>query len=159
MIQEPAFIIRPQDAWDAQRAFFMGVDVDKNEPILTFNVSIIPEKYEGPDDAFETMLGQKEEVPIPILQVYHVTQLGHGSQARLVSRRLKSFSLPARGQTRGISLRGPHFARMFRCPDGHDRIEVYEWTECEASIHVKASILYTYHWPVSRPFESFMVLV
>ena len=44
VIQEPAFIIRPQDAWDSQRAFFMAVDVDKNEPILTFNVSIIPEK-------------------------------------------------------------------------------------------------------------------
>jgi hypothetical protein len=47
VIQEPAFIIRPQDAWDAQRAFFMAVDVDKNEPTLTFNVSIIPEEYEG----------------------------------------------------------------------------------------------------------------
>ena len=80
VIQEPAFIIWPQHAWDAQRAFFMAVDVDENETTLMFNVSIIPEKYEGPGDVFETLLGQKEEVPIPILQVYHVTQLGRGSQ-------------------------------------------------------------------------------
>ena len=154
VIQEPAFIIRPQDAWDAQRAFFMAVDVDKNEPILTFNVSIIPEKYEGPDDAFETLLGQKEEVPIPILQVYHVTQLGHGSQARLVSRRLKSFPLPTHGRTRGISLRGSHFARMFRSLGGEDKIEVYDWKKCEPGTYVKASIFYTYQLPVSHPPES-----
>lgn len=154
VIQEPAVIIRPQDAWDAQRAFFMAVDVDKNEPTLTFNVSIIPEKYKGPGDVFETLLGQKEEVPIPILQIYRVTQLGHGSQAQLVSKRLKSFPLPMHGQTRGISLRGPHFARMFRSLGGGDKIEVYDWTKCEAGTYVKAFILYTYQLPVSRPPES-----
>ncbi|KIM42140.1 hypothetical protein M413DRAFT_444608 [Hebeloma cylindrosporum] len=147
-IQEPAVIVRPQDAWDAQRAFFMAVDMDKNEPTLTFNVCIMPEKYGGPGDVFETLLGEREEVPIPILQVYQVRQLEHGSKAKLVSRRLHSFPLPMHGETRGISLRGPHFARMFRSLNGHDRIEVYEWTKCEASTHVKASILYADHWPI-----------
>ena len=86
VIQEPAFIIQPQNACDAQRAFFIAVDVDKDEPTLTFNLSIIPERYEGPGGVFVTLLGRKEEVPIPILQVYQVRQLGHGPQAKLVSR-------------------------------------------------------------------------
>ncbi|KIM42141.1 hypothetical protein M413DRAFT_444609 [Hebeloma cylindrosporum] len=86
VIQEPEFIIRPQDARDAQHAFFIAVDVDKKEPTLTFNVSIIPGTYRGPGDVLETLLGETEEVPIPILQVYRVRQLGHGSQAKLVSK-------------------------------------------------------------------------
>jgi hypothetical protein len=135
----------------------MAVDVDKDEPTLSFNVCIIPEKYRGPGYVFETLLGQKEEVPIPILQVYRVRQLGHGTHAKLVSKRLKTFPLPALGETRGISLRGPHFARMFCSPDRDDKIEVSDWTQCGAGSHMKASILYTYELPVSHPSESSVI--
>jgi hypothetical protein len=132
----------------------LAVDVDKNEPTLTFNVSMIPEEYEGPGDVFETLLGEKEEVPILILQVYRVTQLGHGSHAKLVSKHLKSLPLPTHGQTRGISLRGPHFARIFPSLGGGNKIEVYDWTRCEASAYVKPLIIYTHRLPVSHPPES-----
>jgi len=43
---------------------------------------------------------------------------------------------------------------MFRSLGGGNKIEVYDWTKCEAGTYVKASILYTYQLPVSRPPES-----
>ncbi|KIM42137.1 hypothetical protein M413DRAFT_127809 [Hebeloma cylindrosporum] len=147
-IEEPAIIIWPQDARDAQGAFFMAVDMDENEPTLTFNVSIIPESYRGTGDAFKPVLGNDKEVPIPILQVYRVTQLGNGSQAKLVSRRLNSFPLPMHGDTWETSLRGPHFARVFSSGERMRMVEIYDWKKCDENTHVKASINFRHDFPL-----------
>lgn len=110
-IREPELIISGQSQYK-ESLYCLRVDVDRTEPILTFNLSILPLRNRtGPST----------------LQIYRVQATGHGSDARLVAKPLKHLLLTIEGRSEQQDLAGNYFARSFFPYDQPAFLEVYDW--------------------------------
>lgn len=103
------------------------VDLDRNEPILTFNLSLLP---------FATI---NHPGLVSRLKIYRIQMTGHGDEAKLVPRLLKSLPFIERGASFAQGLSGHLFARTF---DQRTRswIEVYDWTASNQTTQFGAAI-------------------
>ena len=161
-IQDPKVIIQPEGEWDAQKIYYMSIDVDRQASTLTFNLALFPALY------FSGMTvshpcGRIQDMPIPRLRIYRVAVVGRGIEASLVPQQLASLPIPSTGFTYGLSLLGQYASRRFFTSAGdNDRIEVYDWASSNASQHVKTFLFYR-RKPVRadvhsrlRPFDIFI---
>ncbi|KAF8178433.1 hypothetical protein BJ912DRAFT_984098 [Pholiota molesta] len=128
---EPLCIIDIGEA-DPEQRWFMAADVDHNEAQLTFNLCLFP---------YSTACDSSLEYPPGGIHVYRVSLQGHGRDATLMARKLKSLQNGFRAYTLAFTLRGHYLARSLGFYDGrYQCIEVCNWFLSDSSMHWKSYI-------------------
>ncbi|KAF5319367.1 hypothetical protein D9619_008840 [Psilocybe cf. subviscida] len=130
MPQEPHRVIIPQDNIANQHFTSMMIDVDHDQPQLTFTVCL-RQSTPGQDASLATIV------------FYRVTQVGHGPDAKLESTRINSLQLPETDYLYSKILRGRYYARLHeRKSEGNlaERIEIYDWMASSSSEYTLAFV-------------------
>ncbi|KAF8178424.1 hypothetical protein BJ912DRAFT_1045399 [Pholiota molesta] len=131
-IPEPLCIIDIGEA-DPEQLWLMAADVDHNEAQLTFNLCLIP---------YSTARESSLQYPTGGIHFYRVSLQGHGSDATLMARKLKTLQNGFRAYTSASTLRGHYLARSFDFDDENDPcIEICNWFLSDSSVHWKSYIV------------------
>ncbi|KAF8166241.1 hypothetical protein BJ912DRAFT_1002793, partial [Pholiota molesta] len=135
---EPVCIIDIGEA-DPEQHWFMAADVDHNEAQLTFNLCLVP---------YSTARKSSLQYPPGSIHVYRISLQGHGADATLMARKLKSLQNGFRAYTLTFTLRGHYLARSVGFYDRvYQCVEVCNWFLSDSSTHWKSYIELDGHIP------------
>lgn len=129
MPQEPRPLIIPRDNLDKREFDGPQFSIDYDEPQLTFTVCLDQCRPDDPSSSWGTVI------------FYRVTQIGHGSNARLESTRLKSLLLPVTKTPLRSVIYGKYYARLHYATTTKPRIEIYDWLSSSLSGSVMTFLL------------------